>query len=242
MISALKTVTQRLASPSVFHHSSLSTLPTKQPKMSDQLYLAAAENAHYFKNDQTPTGMALCSGFQSLAAQCQSVSPLLEKIRLEAPKFDLDVETPGNGYRSFLIIFDCLFKQCSILCDSVKKERDNLMFNIYKATYIEDLKSWNEILVALNTFLEHLNTLTEWNEQDQNRCLFPSSAHSSKELLEKAKAIESYSFYGRHAAFQFCPSIQQVLRGLLTIMAGYSDFYFRFELIGIYLLPVFKFY
>ncbi len=102
-----------------------------------------------------------------------------------------------------------------------------MLFVLYKATYVEDLKSWNEMLVALTTFLEHLHTLIEWNEKDgQNRCLFPSGNHSSQELLEKAKAIESYSFYDRHAAFQFCPSIATALKGLLTIMAAYSDYYF----------------
>lgn len=101
-----------------------------------------------------------------------------------------------------------------------------MLFALRKRTYIEDLKSWNEMLVALLTFLEHLNTLIAWNEKDSNRCLFPSAAHSSQELLEKAKAIESYSFYGRHAAFQFCASVTPILRGLLTIMAAYSDYYF----------------
>lgn len=66
----------------------------------------------------------------------------------------------------------------------------------------------------------------EWNEKEHSRCLFPSSAHSSQELLDKAKTIESHSFYGRHAAFQYCPSVENVLKGLLTVMAGYSDYYF----------------
>jgi hormone-sensitive lipase len=82
------------------------------------------------------------------------------------------------------------------------------------------------MIVSLNTFLEHLNTLLEWNEKDRVRCLFPSETHSSQELLDKARTIESYSFYGRHAAFQYCSSIESVLKGLLTIMAGYSDYYF----------------
>lgn len=198
----------------------------KRSQMSQQVFAAAAENANFFLKDTSKTGRALCYGFQQLAAQCQEVTPLLEKIKCEAPKFDLDVETPGNGYRSFIIIFDALFKRCSSLCELVKKQRYQVVFNLYKYSYIQDLRSWNEMLGSLNTFLEHLNTLIEWNEKDRIRCLFPSSAHSSQELLEKARAIESYSFYGRHAAFQYCSSIENILKGLLTIMAGYSDYYF----------------
>lgn len=205
---------------------SLSLMPPKGSQMSQLVFAAAAENANYFLKDKTKSGRALCFGFQQLAAQCQEVTPLLERIKQEAPKFDLDVETPGNGYRSFVIIFDAFFKRCTSLCEVVKKERDLMVFNLYKYSYIQDLKSWNEMLVSLTTFLEHLHTLLEWNEKDRMRCLFPTSAHSSQELLEKAKTIESYSFYGRHAAFQYCPSIENVLKGLLTVMAGYSDYYF----------------
>ncbi len=194
--------------------------------MSQQVFAAAAENANFFLKDASRSGRALCYGFQQLATQCQEVTPLLEKIKREASKFDLDAETPGNGYRSFAIIFEALFNRCGTLCELVKNQRSQMAFKLYKYSYIQDLKSWNEMLVSLSTFLEHLNTLMEWNEKDRLRCLFPSSAHSSQELLEKAKTIESYSFYGRHAAFQYCPSIENVLKGLLTVMAGYSDYYF----------------
>ena len=203
-----------------------SLIPKKNSQMSQAVFAAAAENANFFLKDSSTSGRALCYGFQQLAAQCQEVAPLLDKIKREAPKFDLDVETPGNGYRSFVIIFEALFKRCSSLCDLVKSQRSQVVFNLYKYSYIQDLKSWNEMLVSLNTFLEHLNTLLEWNEKDRVRCLFPSEAHSSQELLDKARTIESYSFYGRHAAFQYCSSIESVLKGLLTIMAGYSDYYF----------------
>lgn len=198
----------------------------KKSQMSQQVITLAVENANYFLKDTSKSGKALCVGFQQLAEQCQEVTPLLDKITREAPKFDLDAETPGNGYRSFIIIFGALFKRCSSLCDLVKSQRSQAVFNLYKYSYIQDLKSWNEMLVSLNTFLEHLNTLLEWNEKDHVRSLFPSEAHSSQELLDKARTIESYSFYGRHAAFQYCNSIESVLKGLLTIMAGYSDYYF----------------
>ena len=205
---------------------SLTSLPPKSSQMSQIVFAAAAENANFFLKDNSKSGRALCFGFQQLASQCQEVTPLLEKIKQEAPNFDLDVETPGNGYRSFIIIFEALFKRCSLLCELVKKERGQVVFSLYKYSYIQDLKSWNEMLVSLNTFLEHLNTLIEWNSKDRLRCLFPSSSHSSQELLDKARAIDSYSFYGRHAAFQYCPSIESILKGLLTVMAGYSDYYF----------------
>lgn len=71
--------------------------------MSELISSAAAENANFFKNDSTPAGRALYCGFQRLASQCRNVTPLLERVKKEAPKFDLDVETPGNGMFSTLL-------------------------------------------------------------------------------------------------------------------------------------------
>ena len=129
----------------------LTLLPPKKSKMSQQVFAAAAENANFFLKDTSKSGRALYYGFQQLAAQCQEVTPLLEKIKRESPKFDLDVETPGNGYRSFGIIFEALFKRCVALCDLVKTQRGQMVFNLYKYSYIQDLKSWNEMLVSLST-------------------------------------------------------------------------------------------
>lgn len=193
---------------------------------SQSLFAAASENAKYFMNDPTPAGKALHGHFKLLASQCQQASPLLERIRKETPKYDLDAATPGNGYRSFLTIFEALFNRCGALCETVQRDRNKMVFNLQKFTYIQDLKAWNDMLSSLFTFLEHLCTLIEWNANDNNPCLFPSSKHSSQELLEKAKSIDSLTFYGRHAAFQFSPSIENILKGLLTIMASYSDYYF----------------
>lgn len=194
--------------------------------MNQLVFTAATENANYFLKKNSESGRLLCNGFQHLASQCQEVTPLLENIKRNAPRYDFDAETPGNGFRSFIIILEVLFRRCSSLCDIVKRERSLVLFKLSQNTYIQDLKTWNELFAALKKILEHLNTLIEWNDKDEVNFLFPSSSHPSQELLEKAKTIELYSFYGRHAAFYFCPSIQNILNGLLTVMAGYSDYYF----------------
>lgn len=196
--------------------------------MSQLVSDAATENANYFLNNATGSaGSALCYGFQQLAVQCREVTPLLERIQQEAPKFDLDKDTPGNGYRSFIVIFQALFKGCLSLCELVKKQRGLMVFNLTKYTYIQDVNSWNEMLVSLTAILKHLNTLLDWNERDGTQCLFPTTSFESQELLENGKLIQTKSFYGRHAAFQYSFSIQMVMKLFLVMTASYSDYYFN---------------
>jgi len=193
---------------------------------SESVRLAAIENAKFFEKEESSSGHALFKGFQLLAEHCLRVEPLLEKIRLEAPKYDLDAVTPGNGYRSFLIVFDYYFQHCLKLCRTVKAQRNGIFFHLRRWSYTDDLISWNKIFVSLFTFLQHLETLSAWSNLEGTYSLFPSGQHSSQELLEKTKTVEQYPFYGRHAAFQFYPSVAIILTNLLTLMAGYSDYYF----------------
>lgn len=193
---------------------------------SKSVYSFATENAKFFEKIESSSGQALYEGFQLLAKQCLQATPLLEKIKEEAPKYDLDADTPGNGYRSYLTIFNSFFKNCHSLCKSVKAERNSIIFHLTVHSYIDDLNSWNKMFVGLNTFLEHLDTLISWSKIDGSGSLFPTGHHSPQELLEKSRAVEQYPFYGRHAGFQFCPSIAIILKSLLTLMAGYSDYYF----------------
>lgn len=52
--------------------------------------------------------------------------------------------------------------------------------------------------------MDHLKTLYSWSEvgSDGKMSLFPADNHSPEELLNRAKNIDQYCFYGRCFAFQ----------------------------------------
>ena len=100
--------------------------------MIETVYLASLVNAEYFLTHCTNSNKEFLSEFQRLASKCHEIKPLLTKISLEAPNYDVDAETKGNGYRSFLTIFESLFKKCSSLCESVKKERVHVVQFVQK--------------------------------------------------------------------------------------------------------------
>lgn len=192
--------------------------------MSQLVWAAAEENAIFFLNDLTRLGREFCYGFNELALHCQKVGPLLERIKQEAPKYDLDPSTPGNGYRGFVTLLQVLFERCLSLCEFVQRRRSQYIFHLYKYSAILDLKSWNAILTSLTIPLEYLNTLLETEKNGGNLCLFPA-ASADLQLVQTFKAMESSNFYARHVGFQYCPSMQSAMKMLLKVMIGYTDYY-----------------
>lgn len=79
------------------------------------------------------------------------------------------------------------------------------------------------MLASLITFLNHLVTLHSWSE-DGN--LFPVQEHTPEEILERARTINQFAFYGRCLGFQFCESIKPVLKFIGISMASYSESYY----------------
>lgn len=192
----------------------------------NQLVCAAAEeNVQFFLNDSSQSGRAFCSSFQQLADACRKVSQPLERIQQAAGKYDFDSHTPGNGYRSFVAIFEKLYKKCLSACQLVQQQRRRMVFRLFKYTYLRDLKSWNDMLVALYPFLEDVIHLLDLEEnKDGGACLFRFNDQltSQSQLIDRCRALESESFYGRHVAFQYCPSIENTLKFMVTLMASYS--------------------
>lgn len=193
----------------------------------EQLVCAAAEeNAQFFHDDSTKLGKSLCSEFQQLAEHCRQIAPDLAKIREAAPRYDFDVEIRENGYRSFVVILERLLKKCLATCELVKKQRRQIIFRLFKYSHVRDVKSWNDMLVALHSFLEHVILLLD-SKDVGGLCLFRfgDQSTSRSQLIAKCRALESASFYGRHVAFQYCPSIEHTLKVFLALLAGYSYYY-----------------
>lgn len=55
-----------------------------------------------------------------------------EEIHDFAFKYDFDDQTAGNGFRSFLNIFDSAIKKASKVCSRVTKRRENFIFRADK--------------------------------------------------------------------------------------------------------------
>lgn len=79
------------------------------------------------------------------------------------------------------------------------------------------------MLAALITFLNHLLIMHSWSEPGN---LFPVQEHSPEDILERAKTINQFAFYGRCLGFQYAESIKPVLKFIAISMASYSESYY----------------
>lgn len=178
-------------------------------------------NAQYFQSHDDETGLRLHGAFLALVDHVESVKPVVDFVRKAAPSYDYDENTPGNGYASFVSVVDACIRHGVKLCKQVCINRDSFFFRA--SYYMREVEACSHLLASLVTCLAHLHQLMEWSEPGE---LFPAGDHSPQELLAKAESINQYCFYGRCLGFQFCESVQVVLKAVSIVMASYSDVYY----------------
>ena len=194
--------------------------------MNDRVGALALENAEHFREHRSFNGKGLYFGFKTLARHCEEVGPLLDRLEKESSKYDLDANTPGNGFRSFFGLYEACFASCVRLCENVRAERARKFFFLYKGKYHRDLDEWNNILATLRRLMDHIATLLDWTGQGGANSLFPLGKHPIGQLIAQVQEIESSAFYGRHAGFQISRSAASDLGKMLSVLASYSEYYF----------------
>ncbi|KAK3914126.1 Hormone-sensitive lipase [Frankliniella fusca] len=178
-------------------------------------------NAQYFESHDNETGVRLHGAFLALIDHIKTVKPAVDYIRKASSSYDFDENTPGNGYASFVSVVDACIRHGVKLCKQVCINRESFFFRA--SYYMREVEACSHLLASLVTCLTHLRQLMEWSEPGE---LFPSGDHSPQDLLAKAESINQYCFYGRCLGFQFCESVQTVLKAISIAMASYSDVYY----------------
>lgn len=85
-------------------------------------------NINYFASDDSTNGLKISAAFVGIIDHLQEAQPLLEEIELFCKLYDFDENTPGNGYRSFIKVFDSAINHTSTLVKYVMQNRSSLLF------------------------------------------------------------------------------------------------------------------
>jgi hormone-sensitive lipase len=99
----------------------------------DALKEICYNNVDYFKEDESTQGLRLHGAFVGIIDHLDTAKPLVSEIEEFAGEYDFDEVTKGNGYRSFLLVFDSAVQHTLKLSKYVTENRSSILFrkNIY---------------------------------------------------------------------------------------------------------------
>jgi hormone-sensitive lipase len=90
-------------------------------------------NIDYYSKDESTNGLKLHGAFLGIIDYIDEGRPLVEEIEVFCKEYDFDDITPGNGYRSFIKIFDSAINHTFKIVKYVTESRASLLFR--KNTY-----------------------------------------------------------------------------------------------------------
>lgn len=85
-------------------------------------------NIDYYKSDESMNGLKLHGAFLGIIDNLDEAQPLIQEIEFFCKSYDFDATTPGNGYRSFIKIFDCAINHTLKIVKYVTENRSSLLF------------------------------------------------------------------------------------------------------------------
>ncbi|KAG8307188.1 hypothetical protein J6590_028462 [Homalodisca vitripennis] len=92
-----------------------------------------------------------------------------------------------------------------------------------RSALVREVETCSQALSSLCVILTHLKTLISWSDPG---CLFPKDERSPQELLTDSPGFNQICFYGTCLGFQFCESMQAILKGLSILMVSFSEVYY----------------
>lgn len=90
-------------------------------------------NAKFFNKDTSENGQRMNLALLSIKDNIDSSWPVIEELRELAVHYDFDEHTPGNGYRTFIYIYNLAVKLAIQINRKVLLKRDGVLFR--KAYY-----------------------------------------------------------------------------------------------------------
>lgn len=94
----------------------------------------SVSNEAFYEADQSSVGVKLRAIFKNLIECLGKSVPVIKRIESFAGEYDFDEKTPGNGYRSFVFIFEAAVKHTQKTCKYITDNRASLLFR--KSSYM----------------------------------------------------------------------------------------------------------
>ncbi|XP_006871572.1 PREDICTED: hormone-sensitive lipase [Chrysochloris asiatica] len=192
-----------------------------------QSLVALAEDNMAFFSSQGPgeTTRRLLGVFAGVREQALGVEPILGRLLGVAHLFDLDSETPANGYRSLVHTTRCCLAHLLHKSRYVASNRRSIFF---RASHnLAELEAYLVALTQLRALAYYAQRLLAINQP--GGLFFEGEEGFSAEFLQEYVTLHKGCFYGRCLGFQFTPAIRPFLQTISIGLVSFGEHYKRNE-------------
>ncbi|KAM3922497.1 hormone-sensitive lipase isoform 2-T2 [Leptodactylus fuscus] len=183
------------------------------------------ENILHFGESGSDVSSRLVQAFTRIQEQAHGLEPAVRALAAVCPLFDLDPDTPANGYRSLLKVVLACTQHILHKCRYVTASRRSLFFRA--AHNCSELEAYGAALTQLRALLCFAQRLLTANRHGD--LFFRQERGLSEEFLKEYSTMHKGCFYGRCLGFQFTPSIRPFLQTISIGLVSFGENYKRHE-------------
>ncbi|XP_075047005.1 hormone-sensitive lipase isoform X2 [Mixophyes fleayi] len=181
------------------------------------------DNIRHFGESSSEVGSRLVQAFFRIQNQAHGLEPAIRALAAVCPLFDLDPDTPANGYRSLLKVVLACTQHILHKCRYVTASRRSLFFRA--AHNCAELEAYGAALTQLRALLCFAQRLLTANRHGD--LFFRQERGLSEEFLREYSTMHKGCFYGRCLGFQFTPSIRPFLQTISIGLVSFGENYKR---------------
>ncbi|KAM5134173.1 hormone-sensitive lipase isoform 1-T1 [Callospermophilus lateralis] len=194
--------------------------------MTQSLVTLAEDNMTFFSS-QGPgeTARRLSNVFAGVREQALGLEPALGSLLSVAHLFDLDPETPANGYRSLVHTARCCLAHLLHKSRYVASNRRSIFFRT--SHNLAELEAYLAALTQLRALAYYAQRLLATNQP--GGLFFEGDEGLTADFLREYVTLHKGCFYGRCLGFQFTPSIRPFLQTISIGLVSFGEHYKRNE-------------
>ncbi|XP_034842467.1 hormone-sensitive lipase isoform X1 [Mirounga leonina] len=194
--------------------------------MTQSLVTLAEDNMAFFSS-QGPgeTARRLSGVFAGVREQALGLEPALCRLLSVAHLFDLDAETPANGYRSLVHTARCCLAHLLHKSRYVASNRRSIFFRT--SHNLAELEAYLAALTQLRALAYYAQDLLATNQP--GGLFFDGDEGLIVEFLREYVTLHKGCFYGRCLGFQFTPAIRPFLQTISIGLVSFGEHYKRNE-------------
>ncbi|KAL0609667.1 Hormone-sensitive lipase, partial [Plecturocebus cupreus] len=194
--------------------------------MTQSLVTLAEDNIAFFSS-QGPgeTARRLSGVFAGVREQALGLEPALGRLLGVAHLFDLDPETPANGYRSLVHTARCCLAHLLHKSHYVASNRRSIFFRT--SHNLAELEAYLAALTQLRALVYYAQRLLVTNQP--GGLFFEGDEGLTADFLREYVTLHKGCFYGRCLGFQFTPAIRPFLQTISIGLVSFGEHYKRNE-------------